>query len=469
MYKNNNFKKCISLLVSLVLVLGSLSIGCLAYGEDLIEINDVRFPDVTFRQLIKKQYDTNNNGFLDASELTASKTTSMPISTYYEDLFGENAEETIEDLTGIEYFTNVKRLTISGVGLKKLDLSKNKNLTFVNCAENQLTSITVGSLPNLNQFNCFGNALTSLNISGCPNLVLLNASSNKLSSINLTSNTNLSTLALYQNELSSLDLRVNTKLNNLSCVYNHIAELDLSANTNLYEITSEEIGNQWIEKDSYISLNRINVNYSFSNSSRLVSSSLDTVVETEEGNGIKSAYTGSAFVADEVTAIKNKIKNDEGDLMDGFIYKYSVNNPECDDMTVNVYTKRSYYQVNFYLDQTKEVRLDYCLVQKGNAATAPEKPGVPSCKKIVGWSENFQKVTDDMDVYLVWADDHNMVKNINDGNIDIHCTKCDEKTLKLDFNKAYNTKVGDDGFVEIGDINGDKIINAKDFALIKAM
>lgn len=451
-------------MISLALILGSLSIGYLAFGESVVSINEYSFPDNNFRAIISEYYDKNGDGFLTYEE---RNTTSLPISQRLEDLLGENA--VIKDLTGIEFFTNVQRLSLAGIGLTSLDLSKNTALTYVTCMENGLTSIKLGTQRNLAQLDCSANSLTSLDVSGCANLKILRANSNDLTDINLSNNSSLSQLYIYQNELTSLDLKSNTNLTVLECAYNHIPEMDLSANQALFEISSESIGNQWLERGAYISGNKIYINHSFTKPENLISSTLDKVIETEDGQATSSAYTGTAFVTDDIDGIKDRIRNDDGDVMDGFTYKYNVHNSECEDMTVNIFTERNFYQVNFYLDATKEVKLGYNLVRGGFAATAPEMPEEPSCKKIVGWSEDFQNVTTDKDVYLVWKDNHNVVKSFDNGYIDIHCTKCNEKTIKFDFLTAYNTKKGDDRFNPIGDVNNDNVINAKDYAILKRM
>ena len=140
-------------------------------------------------------------------------------------------------------------------------------------------------------------------------------------------------------------------------------------------------------------------------------------------------------------------------------------------MSVNIEVNRNFYQVDFYLDATKEVRLSYNLVISGNQATAPQIPEASTCKEFVKWSEDYTNVTRDMSVYIVWRDNHNIVKSFNDstGIIDVRCTKCDEKTVRFDFASAYNKKTGEDGFDEVGDVNHDGVINAKDYALLYKM
>ena len=73
-----------------------------------------------------------------------------------------------------------------------------------------------------------------------------------------------------------------------------------------------------------------------------------------------------------------------------------------------------------------------------------------------------------MEVYIIWADDHNMIKNLDSvtGQIDVECTKCNTRTLHFNFMDTYNLKQGDEGFNAEADLNGDGVVNAKDYAII---
>lgn len=457
--KKFNIKKCISLALASIIAATSLSLGCVAYADTVVEISEANFTDKTFRNIILDYYDLDENKFLDSSERSR---TVITLSAYTED------DDVIESLKGIEFFPNLQRLYAAGLGIKELDVSQNKALTQLTVGSNELQTITLGNLPNLTRLDCSANTkLTSLNLSGCPNLQQLQCYSCNLSSINVSVTPMLNLLYVQQNNLSTLDVSRNTDLVTLYCSNNHIKELDLSANTNLSEITSDMIGDQWISQGCYVKTNKIYIDYSL-NSSKLISSSLDTVIENDDGNTVVSAYNGTSFVCAELMGIKDHLLTPDHERVDGFTYNYDVNNSECEPMTVNVIVDRNFYQVNFYLDETKSIRLGYSLVTEKTSAISPQIPQAPVCKKFNSWSENFGYVTDDMDIYIVWDDDHNVEKVIDteSGVIDIHCTKCDKKTIKFNMLDALNSKTGDANFVEIGDQNKDGVINAKDFAII---
>lgn len=460
MKKYNIIKKGIASVLAILTTATCLSAGSVAFAEDLVAINETNFADKNFRTVISEAYDRDGNGYLSTAEIERVKV--MTPSAYLDD------GETISTLSGIEKFYNLEKLYCSSLGLKELDISKNTKLNSVTCMGNELTSITIGSLPELTWLNASSNELTSLDVTGCPALQTLQANINKISSIDLSKNTELQVLYIYQNELASLNLKSNTKLSEILCSGNKIAELDLSANTALDKTSTEAIGDQWIELSANVKDNKITIPCTFADSSKLSSTTLDTTKQTDDGEEEVLAYSNGAFVTDELINISAKLTTANKEVKDGFTYKYSTGNASCDLMTVNAVVSRNMYQVNFYLDETKSVRLAYQLVQKGSSATAPSVPDAPTCKKFVEWSEDFTNITGDRDIYIVWADDHNMIRSINDetGDVDIKCTKCNQKTLHFNFKDAYNSEKGDSNYIADADLNNDGFVNAKDYAIL---
>ncbi|MDO4363106.1 MAG: hypothetical protein Q4C99_01125 [Clostridia bacterium] len=460
MFKIKNIKKGIASLLAVISAAGCLSAGSVAFAEDLVAINETNFADKNFRTVISDVYDKDGNGYLSTAEIERVKV--MTPSAYLDD------DETITSLSGIEKFYNLEKLYCASLGLKELDVSKNTKLTSVTCMGNELTSLTVGSLPELTWLNCSNNNLTSLDVTNCPALQTLQASVNSISSIDLSNNTQLTSLYVFQNNIAKLDLSNNTSLAELICNSNHIAELDLSGNTLLENTSTENVGDQWIELSASIKDNNVVIPCSFADSSKITSTTLDTVKQTDDGEETILAYSNGMFVANELIDISGKLTTANQEVKDGFVYKYNTGNSNCDLMTVNAVVSRNMYQVNFYLDESKSVRLAYQLVETGKNASAPDVPDAPTCKKFVSWSEDFSNITSDKDIYIVWADDHNMVKSIDDatGDVDIKCTKCNQKTLHFNFMEAYNSAKGDDNYNADADLNGDGYVNAKDYAII---
>lgn len=186
--------------------------------------------------------DTNNDGEIQVSEAEAVYALNLSDVRF------------IEDLTGIEYFVNIKSLNIATNMITSIDLSPFPNLIGVICDNNQLTSIDVSMLPLLqsltcrrNQItdinisglqhftylDCLENQLTSLDVTGLPNLKGLTCQSNPLVSLNLSGLANLEILTCGSSFLTNLDLNTQSGLTYLDCSYSRLTNLDLSHSPNL--------------------------------------------------------------------------------------------------------------------------------------------------------------------------------------------------------------------------------------------
>jgi len=191
----------------------------------------------------------------------------------------------ISDLTGIEDFTALAYLDCSNNQLTSLDVSSNTVLTELKCVTNQLTILDVSQNTALTSLNCGNNQLTSIDVSGATALIDLYCGANQLTSLDVSQNTSLVYLICEQNQLSSLDvsgctalsfLRVsenqltildvstNTALTYLYCLYNQLINLDLrnGNNININYVSLSENPNLFcinVDDDSYSNVNWINI------------------------------------------------------------------------------------------------------------------------------------------------------------------------------------------------------------------
>ena len=116
-----------------------------------VEINESNFPDTNFRSwVLGKSYGAD--GVLTYSEIAGI--TSIRVN-----------EKCIQNLKGIEYFTELTRLYCANNQLTSLDISKNTKLTILWCDQNHLTSLDVSKNTMLTGLSCIGNQLTSLDVS----------------------------------------------------------------------------------------------------------------------------------------------------------------------------------------------------------------------------------------------------------------------------------------------------------------
>ena len=151
-------------------------------------------PDVNFEQaLIDLGIDS---GPIDGKVLTASVDNLKSL---------EIPNKNISNLTGIEAFVKLERLNIGNTGstnlnkINSLDLSKNTNLTYLDCSKNNLSSLDTSANTALITLFCDYNQLTNLDIS---------------------KNTALENFACNNNQLPNLDVSKNIVLKSFSCYNN---------------------------------------------------------------------------------------------------------------------------------------------------------------------------------------------------------------------------------------------------------
>jgi Leucine-rich repeat (LRR) protein len=138
------------------------------------------------------------------------------------------------NVTGL---VNLKELTVVGSNLNTLDASSLTSLTLLNCNSNLLSSVNVAGLSNLKEFRCGNNQLTSLNLTGLPNLESLFCDYNELPAIDFTGLTSAKIIYCTHNQLTSLNLTGLPNLLTLNCDYNLINSLNFLSVPNLVSLS----------------------------------------------------------------------------------------------------------------------------------------------------------------------------------------------------------------------------------------
>ena len=207
-------------LLFIACVLASISMQA-----DKTEINEQNFPDKNFRNyVLSTAVDRNQNNILDDDEIL--RVTNIDVH-----------QKGIVSLKGIEYFTELQKLTCYQNNLTELDLSACTKLDFLNCASNKLTSLNLSGCAKLEWIRCDGNQLPELDVSACTELDTLVCSANKISTLDVSACTKLDYLNCQYINISKLDVSNNTELVTLYCDMNQLRELDLSKNTKLETCT----------------------------------------------------------------------------------------------------------------------------------------------------------------------------------------------------------------------------------------
>ncbi|MCG6190061.1 leucine-rich repeat domain-containing protein [Maribellus maritimus] len=235
-------------LITLILVIAS----CTKDDEHTDPINDfVYIPDNQFESILIEQ-NIDSDGVVNQK---ISKTDALGVT--HLDLNPSASDMYIEDLTGIEGFTNLTYLSASGHLMEEIDLSHNTQLDTVLLRANELHSIQgLSKLESLIKIDLSWNLLDSLSfksetievllashnhlkfveIENADQLKSIILTSNKLPSVNLGTYPLLETLLLSDNLLQTIDLVQNDNLSHLYISGNSLSELSVSSNQNLVDL-----------------------------------------------------------------------------------------------------------------------------------------------------------------------------------------------------------------------------------------
>ena len=182
--------------------------------DDSVAINEKNFPDEEFRKVVSG-FDQDGDKMLSSDEIKAVEEINV-------------SEMPIQDLTGLQFFSELKNLYCEDTKISSIDVSKNTNLVEFFCRGNGLKKVDVSNNPMLEYFWCGGNSLTSLDLSNNPELLVLACDDNRLRELDLSKNTELIGFGCEGNALAELDLSHNLKLRNFHCARNELKTLDLS-------------------------------------------------------------------------------------------------------------------------------------------------------------------------------------------------------------------------------------------------
>lgn len=208
----------------------------------------------------------------------------------YLDISSQTVSDEIHDLTGIEGFSNLKRLFAIGNRLSTIDLSQNVLLDTLNLAGNDLTTIDLSKNtelllldlkvndltevsglsaatkldmldlsfnyfeeytienPSLVHFLMNNNLLLNFDASVAVNLESLYIPTNKLTQLDLTHNTLLETINVGDSQLTQIDFGSKEHLEYLSCFSNLLTNLDVSGFGELYYLSANRNPDLWCIK-----------------------------------------------------------------------------------------------------------------------------------------------------------------------------------------------------------------------------
>ena len=232
-----------------ILLAGITMISCTNETQNEIPINEfIIIPDANFeKELINQGIDSD--GIINQKVLRIDV-----IDVEYLNISNPGASQIIEDLTGIEGFTNLKRLYAIANRLTSIDISKNTKLDTLHLMSNDLKSIKgLSKATNLKWINLSHNLfeeftldntsvtnilmshneLISFDASKAINLETVYLLTNKIPSIDFYNNPKLEAINVSNNKLTSIRFGLKNKLYYLSIFENFITQLDVSNFDNL--------------------------------------------------------------------------------------------------------------------------------------------------------------------------------------------------------------------------------------------
>ena len=145
----------------------------------------------------------------------------------------------ISSLSGIEYFKNLTTLNCDNNEITILDVSGVINLKKLGCSLNQLTNLNIDNLT-LDYLDCSKNYLSMLNISGLASLQYLNCSQNRFLSLDTSSLTKLTFFDCSDNQLTKIDVSKLINLLQLICSYNKLTSIDVSLLPKLIDLYCDD-------------------------------------------------------------------------------------------------------------------------------------------------------------------------------------------------------------------------------------
>ena len=199
----------------LIFLLITVLMAALAARAD-VAINATNFPDANFRSYLLSEYPS---GTITTAQLNARTELILEYKG-------------ISNMTGVQYFTQLKKLSLYGNNLTSIDVSALTKLTYLNLGKNKLTSINVDNNTALEQLYLQSNQLTSVTVEFLSDLRTLWVSQNP----------NLTNLECACNDLSNFDIYNCTALQNLSCFNNpHLSAIyNLESCTALIHLDCED-------------------------------------------------------------------------------------------------------------------------------------------------------------------------------------------------------------------------------------
>ena len=180
-------------------------------------INSSNFRDANFRAYVDENFNIRKDNKITKDEMMIVRSINVD-------------GQSISNMKGTEYFTEITELSCNNNQIKTLNLSKNTKLKYVECERNNLTTLILSGCPELYDLDCSRNPdLTSLDLSKNKKLSNLSCYSCGIETLDLTGQPNLNYLFCSNNPLSSMIIKEDVPLYTLNCSNTALTSLDVSS------------------------------------------------------------------------------------------------------------------------------------------------------------------------------------------------------------------------------------------------
>ncbi|WP_418653683.1 hypothetical protein [Tenacibaculum soleae] len=219
-------------LFTIIILVGAIMVSC---SDDIIDVSStskfIVIPDANFeKELINQGIDSD--GIVNQKVLRIDV-----IDVEYLNISYPGASQIIEDLTGIEGFTNLKRLYAIANRLTSVDISKNTKLDTLHLMANDLKSIKgLSKATNLKWLNLSHNLFEEFTLDN-PSVTNILMSHNELVSFDASKAINLETVYLLTNKILSIDFANNPKLEAINVSNNKLTNINFGLKNKLYYLS----------------------------------------------------------------------------------------------------------------------------------------------------------------------------------------------------------------------------------------
>lgn len=196
-----------------------------------VAIDEKNFPDEGFRNYVK-YFDESGDGYLSDDEI--GNVTSL-------DIYDSAEGATIQNLKGIELFSNLEEVEIENCSVEIIDFSKCgnlKNVSLYYCGE--VKSVNVSGCKKLTDLSItYSNELNTINLDACSNLERIQISGADITSLNLKA---------CKDTLSTLNLKNCEKLKDVDMTgCKKLEDISFYGCDNMEEIDVDLLKKQWPE------------------------------------------------------------------------------------------------------------------------------------------------------------------------------------------------------------------------------